>query len=58
MRPAWTSRDYLDEVSLRTGWNRDDVEFLVGPQVLAIAFPDGFRDGRFLADMEPCMAAA
>ena len=54
--PGMDLAHYLDEVSLRTGWNRDDVEFLVGPQVLAIAFPDGFRDGRFLADMEPCMA--
>ena len=55
-RPAWTSRATSTRSSLRTGWNRDDVEFLAGPQVLGLAFPDGFRDGRFLADMEPGMA--
>ena len=54
--PGMDLAHYLDEVSLRTGWNRDDVEFLVGSQLLAVDFPDGFRDGRFLADMEPCMA--
>ena len=47
---------YLDEVALRTGWDRADVEFVAGPQVLGLNWPQDFRSGAFVADLQPCFA--
>jgi hypothetical protein len=47
---------FLDELALRTGWDRSDIEFIAGAALLNLAWPDGFRDGGFLADMAPCFS--
>jgi hypothetical protein len=54
--PDTDREQYLDELALRTGWGRADIDFVAGPQVLALAYPEGFQSGEFLADMEPGMA--
>src|SRR5262249_9560299 len=49
--PGIDRAGYLDEVALRTGWDRADLEFVAGPQVLGLNWPQDFRSGAFVADV-------
>ena len=53
--PGIDRSQYLDEVALRTGWDRTAIDFVTGPQVLGLAWPEEFRSGAFLAELQPRM---
>lgn len=54
--PGADRSGYLDDVALRTGWDRASIAFVAGDPVLGLTWPQGFRSGEFLSAMQPRMA--
>lgn len=54
--PGMDRAQYLDHVALRTGWDRAAIDFVSGAQVLGLRWPEDFRSGVFLNDLQPSMA--
>jgi peptidoglycan hydrolase-like protein with peptidoglycan-binding domain len=49
-----TRGEFLDALAERTEWNRDDLEFLTGPDGFDLQFRAGFADGQFLVRIKKC----
>ncbi len=49
-----TRDEFLDALANRTGWNRDDLDFLTGPDGFDLQFRAGFADGQFLTQLKRC----
>lgn len=47
---------YLDEVALRTGWDRPSLDFITGAPALGLNWPEDFRSGVFLSDLHLSIA--
>ena len=55
-QPSITRGEWLDDLTAYTGWSREDLEVLAGPDGFDLEFPGGFADGRFLVRLKACFA--
>ena len=49
-----TRNEFLDALAARTGWDRDDLDFLTGPDGFDLEFREGFANGQFLMRLKRC----
>ena len=49
-----TRNEFLDSLAGRTGWNRDDLDFLTGAHGFNLQFRADFADGQFLVRLKRC----